>query len=45
MKGVSKQYYRPQKVFLDSQVQPLMLGKVIVEGLLMTDVNLEPCMY
>jgi hypothetical protein len=33
MKGGSKRYYRPQNILLDLGVQPLMLGKVVVEGL------------
>ncbi len=45
LKGASAQWYQPLKVLLDSNVQPLMLGKTIVDGLGLTDVNLDPCPY
>ncbi len=45
MKGVLKQYYRPQRILLDLRAQPLMLGKAVMEGLKLTDVDLEPCSY
>jgi hypothetical protein len=32
-------------VLLDFGVQPLMLGKVVVDGLGLTNVNLHPCPY
>jgi hypothetical protein len=35
----------PQRILLDSRTQPLMLGKAILEGLRLTDANLEPCSY
>ncbi len=30
---------------LDSNVQPLMLGKIVVDGLGLTNANLDPCPY
>jgi hypothetical protein len=30
---------------LDSDVQPLMLGKIVVDGLGLTNANLDPCPY
>jgi hypothetical protein len=44
MKGGSRQYYQRHRILLDSGVQPLMLGKATVEGLRLTNVNLEPCL-
>jgi len=44
-KGGSEQYYQPQRILLNLGAQPLMLGKTLVEGLKLTDANLEPCMY
>ncbi len=35
----------PHWVMLDSDVQPLMLGKIVVDGLELTNVNLDPCPY
>ncbi len=32
-------------MLLDSNVQPLMLGKTIVYGFGLIDVNLDPCPY
>jgi len=32
-------------VLLDFGVQPLMLGKVVVDSFGLTDVNLDPCPY
>jgi len=45
LKGASTQWYQPLKVLLDSNVQPLMLGKTTVDGLGLIDVNLDPCPY
>jgi hypothetical protein len=36
---------QPFRVLLDFGVQPLMLGKVVVDGLGLTNVNLDPCLY
>jgi len=33
------------RVSVDSGVQPLMLGKVIFNGLGLIDANLDPCPY
>ncbi len=43
MKGVSRWHYRPLKILLDLSVELLMFGKVIVEGLGSTNVDLESC--
>jgi hypothetical protein len=32
-------------MLLDSNVQPLMLGKVVVDALKLIDVDLGPCPY
>jgi hypothetical protein len=45
MKGGLGQYYQPQRILLDLGIEPLMLGKVVVVGLRLTDVNSEPCPY
>jgi hypothetical protein len=45
LKGASTHQYQPHKVLLDSNVQPLMLGKAIVDGPRLTNVNLNPCPY
>jgi hypothetical protein len=45
LRGASTRRYRPIRVLLDSLVQPLMLGKTIIDGLGLTDVNLDPCPY
>jgi hypothetical protein len=34
--------YRPHKVLLDFNVQPLMLGKVVVDGLGLTNIDFDP---
>jgi hypothetical protein len=43
--GVSGWYYQPHMILLDLKTQPLMLDKTIMEGLGLTNVNLEPCSY
>jgi hypothetical protein len=43
--GGSRQYYRPQRILMDSRVQLLMLDKVAMEGLRLTNDDLEPCPY
>jgi hypothetical protein len=43
--GVLSKRYQPYKVLLNSNVQPLMLGKTIVEGLGLINANFEPGMY
>jgi hypothetical protein len=40
LKGPLAQWYQPLKVLLDSNVQPLMLGKTIVDGLGLIDADL-----
>jgi hypothetical protein len=45
LRGASACRYRPLRVLLDSNVQPLMLGKIVINGLGLTDVNLDPCPY
>ncbi len=45
LKGASTCWHQPHKLLLDSSVQPLMLGKVTIDGLGLTDVNLDPCPY
>jgi hypothetical protein len=37
--------YQPHKVLLDFNVQPLMLGKAVVDGLGLTNVDFDPCPY
>jgi len=37
--------YQPQNVMLDSNVQPLMLGKMAMDGLGLINVNFKPCPY
>jgi hypothetical protein len=44
LKGASAWWYWPLKV-LDSDVQPLMLGKATVDGLGLTDTDPNPCPY
>ncbi len=43
-KGAST-HYQPHMVLLDSNFQPLMLGKAIVDDLGLTNVNFNPCPY
>jgi hypothetical protein len=43
LRGALACWYQPHKVLLDSSVQPLILGKVIVDGLRLIDVNFDPC--
>jgi hypothetical protein len=38
-------YYQPYRILLDSGAQPSMLGKVAMEGLTLTNANLEPWQY
>jgi hypothetical protein len=45
LKGASTHWHQPHRVLLDSNVQPLMLGKVTIDGLGLIDVNLDPCPY
>jgi hypothetical protein len=45
LKGASARRYRPLRVLLDFGVQPLMLGKTIVDGLGLTNANLDSCPY
>jgi len=45
LKGASTHQYQPHMVLLDFHVQPLMLGKAIVDGLGLTNVNFNPCPY
>lgn len=42
--GALKQYYQPPRILLDSRAQPLMLGKITMVGLRLTDADLEPCL-
>jgi hypothetical protein len=44
-KGVLRWHYQPQRVLLDLNVQPLKLNKTTMEGVCLTDANLEPCTY
>ncbi len=39
LRGASTCHYRPHRVWLDSNVQPSMLGKVVVDGLGLTNVD------
>ncbi len=43
MKGALTRQYQPLGVLLDFSVQPLMLGKVAIDGLGLIDVDLDPC--
>lgn len=43
LKGALACWYQPHKVLFDYNVQSLMLGKVVVEGFGLTNVDLEPC--
>jgi len=45
LRGALAHQYQPFRVLLNSIVQPLMLGKAIVDGLGLTDLNLYPCPY
>ncbi len=45
LKGALAQRYQPFRVLLDFGVQPLMLGKAIVNGLGLINVDLDPCPY
>jgi hypothetical protein len=45
LKGVLGKQYQLQKVMLNFDNQPLMLGKVVVEGLGLTNENLKRCPY
>jgi hypothetical protein len=45
LKGALAQRYQPFRVLLDFGVQPLMLGKATVNGLGLTNVDLDPCPY
>ncbi len=45
LKGALTHKYWPHKVLLDFSVQPLMLGKVVIEGLKLINVDLEPFPY
>lgn len=44
-RGASPCRYWPHMVLLDSEVQPLMLIKVIVDDLGLIDFDLNPCPY
>ncbi len=44
LKGALTQWYQSLRA-LDSDVQPLMLGKVVVDGLGLIDLDLDPCPY
>ena len=43
--GLGGQVYTPQRVVLDSEAQPLMLGKAIVQGLGLQQEALETCSF
>ncbi len=43
LKGALTRQYQPLGVLLDFSVQPLMLGKVAIDGLGLIDVDLDPC--
>ncbi len=45
LRGALARWYQPFKALLDFGVQPLMLGKAIVDGLGLIDVDLDPCPY
>ncbi len=45
LKGASTRQYHPLKILLDSNVQPLMLGKVTIDGLGLIDANFDPFPY
>jgi hypothetical protein len=45
LQGALACQYGPLKVLLDSGTQPLMLGKFVVDGLGLTDADLDPCPY
>jgi hypothetical protein len=45
LKGTSAQQYQIVRVLLDSCAQPLMLGKTIVNGLGLINVDFDPCPY
>ncbi len=45
LKGALARQYRPLRVLLDFSVQPLMLGKAIIDGFILIDVDLDPCPY
>ncbi len=42
LKGASTCWHQPHRVLLDSSVQPLMLGKAIINGLGLTNVKFGP---
>jgi len=45
LRGTLAWRYRPLTVLLDSGAQPLTLGKVIVDGFGLTNVDIDPCPY
>ncbi len=45
IKKASTCRYQLNKVLLDYSARPLMLGKVIIDGLGLTDVDFDPCPY
>jgi hypothetical protein len=45
LRGILGKQYWLEKVMLNFDNQPLMLGKVVVKGLGLTNENLKPCPY
>jgi hypothetical protein len=45
LRGASTHRYQPLQVSLAFSVQPLMLGKAIVDAFGLTNVDLDPCSY
>ncbi len=45
LKGALACWYQPHKLLFDSNAQSFMLGKVVVEGFGLTNVDFEQCPY